>query len=319
MRVVATWNEGNALEDEILRFQAAATLGPPAWRGLIAEVRPAKKETWSAKRLLMTVLPAVVGVLGGLEALRHHHAWLLASADFDVVKPKKDFDLLAGTTAQMKWEVRNVTSGGVEQVKTMEATLIGPAGAAGVPKPIELDANATNWSKELAAGEVLVAAADLPPLPAGHYELLVKHVGKAGRLRFNLEKEARLPVRSWRTWEFVPQEPEPAEGSCRLWFDLRIGSAFTSGAKLEARMAAPRGTRIEVLDVARLAGVKAEAPVAIEGQTRTISRQIATLPALEAFKSYRVWIGVSGAARPIEQWRELARELSENNLKIESL
>lgn len=35
---------------------------------------------WSVKRILLTVLPAVVGILGGLESLRHHHVWLLAAA-----------------------------------------------------------------------------------------------------------------------------------------------------------------------------------------------------------------------------------------------
>lgn len=146
----------------------------------------------------------------------------------------------------------------------MEATLLGPRGSSDVPQRIELEASAANWSKELATGEVLVAAADLPLFAAGHYELLVKHAGKTGRLRFRTEKKAPLPVRSWRTREFVPQEPEPTGASCRLWFDLRIGSAFHSGAKQEVRMAATHGSRIEMLDVARLAGVKAEAPVARE-------------------------------------------------------
>ena len=312
-RVVTIWVQSDDVVEQVLRFGALG-LGDPEWQAPVTGGPSAAKESFVKKWLRPAVLlPAVLAMLGGFEALRHHYAVLLAAPSFAVRSAKAGpVDVVAGVPAKVEIEFKNLARVGECGMK-LKSVGITPA-----PAAIRswLDANAAardaGFGKNLAPGEKVTEVLALPEMPAGDYRLALCHEGRSGFFRGAATVTSEIGLRVWPPWEIGLKDVAPTESGCEVTFEIRLGRGYPSGARLEAILSPAHELEIVSLTIRGIDGFRRDPPQRTGDGPAAVAKQRVFLPPTEALTKREGLVYLGGNPRTYDEWRKIGADLVAN-------
>lgn len=303
-QVLTRWQPSQP-PDEMLRLAHELKL-TPIWSGITTDQRP-EPAAWKKLIRPMVLLPALLAILGGFEALRHHYSSLLAAPEFAVHQKSSRTDVLAGTPTDIAWEVRNTSPVGAIRTRIVAATIQAMPEGSSAPLEIEVPPASSAWGARVEPGEGIPEPLPLPALPPGEHLLKVAHEGDAGFFRTRDRLDTHVKVLAWRPHEIIQTRIEPAGARCRLWLELHVGRPCNAGAQFEVMLVSDGSTQLNTPDFYRLSRVKVEVAERSADQTTWLHRL--QLPPLDAFSVHPFSIELKGKDRSLKEWEQVAADV----------
>lgn len=304
--LITEWDDEAGTVDEILRFAQKLGLSID-WSGAQTEIRPTRDEPkWRAWLRPGIFFPVLLAILGGVEALKHHHAWLLAKPESVVRAKPAELNLLADTPGAVELITRNTSPIGACRTRVVQASVGLDAALRQDPIAVSVGSDLAGWSKPLLPGESEREVFELPALPIGRHSAYVDQAGRSGMLRRDALRRATIAVQVWRDVEIVLRGTDAQGERCVAFLDLRVGRGG-AGAKLEVMAT---GARVLVTEFVRMSTVTLQPAYHVGTGKGLVSVQEVQLPALENFSVHGFNVRLAGSMRSPQEWERLCQQLA---------